>query len=45
MQRGTDEELTIGEGSLLYITGFNTIVGVREPNYGDVCMSLLHASF
>jgi len=24
---------------------FDTIVGVREPNYGNVCMSLLHADF
>jgi len=24
---------------------FDTIVGVREPNYGDVCLSLLHAGF
>jgi len=45
MQRGTDGELTIGEGSLLSFTAFNTIVEVREPNYGDVCLSLLHAGF
>jgi len=45
MQRETDVELTIGEGSLLLFTIFNTIVGVREPNYGDVCLSLLHAGF
>ena len=44
-QRGTDEELMISEGSLLSFTAFNTIVGVREPNYGDVYMSLLHADF
>jgi len=24
---------------------FNTIVGIREPNYRDVCLSLLHAGF
>ena len=24
---------------------FDTIVGVKEPNYGDVCLSLLHAGF
>jgi len=23
----------------------DTIVGVREPNYEDVCLSLLHAGF
>ena len=45
MQRETNVELTIGEGSLLLFTVFNTIVGVREPNYGDVCLSLLHAGF
>jgi len=45
MQRGTEGELTIGEGSLLSFTIFNTIVGVREPNYRDVCLSLLHAGF
>ena len=45
MQRGTEGELTIGEGSLLLFTVFNTIVRVREPKYGDVCMSLLHAGF
>jgi len=44
-QRETDVELTIGEGSLLLFTVFNTIVGVRELNYGDLCMSLLHAGF
>ena len=41
----TDRKLTIGEGSLLLFTVFNTIVEVREPNYGDVCLSLLHAGF
>jgi len=45
MKRGTEGELTIGERTLLSFTVFNTIVGVREPNYGDVCMSLLHAGF
>ena len=44
-QRGTEGELTIGQGSLLSFTNFNTIVGVREPNYGDVCLSLLYVSF
>ena len=44
MQKGTNVELTIGAVSLLLLTIFNTIVGVREPNYGDVCLSLLHAS-
>jgi len=24
---------------------FDTIAGVWEPNYGDVCLSLLHAGF
>jgi len=45
MQRETNVELTIGEGSSLLFTVFNTIVGVMEPNYGEVCMSLLHAGF
>jgi len=45
MQKGTDGELMIGEGGLLSFTIFNTIVGVREPNYGDVCLSLLHDGF
>jgi len=45
MQRETNVELTIGEGSLLLFTVFNTIVGAREPNYGDVSLSLLHAGF
>ena len=45
MQRGTDGELTIVDGSLLSFTAFNTIVEVREPNYEDVCLSLLHAGF
>ena len=44
-QRETDIELTIGEGSLLLFIVFNTIFGVREPNYGDVCLSLLHVGF
>jgi len=44
-QRGTNGELKIGEGSLLSFTIFNTIVGFREPNYGDVCLSLLHVGF
>ena len=44
-QRETDVELTIGKRSLLSFTVFNSIVGVREPNYGDVCLSLLHAGF
>jgi len=44
-QRGTDGELTIGEGNLLSFIVFNTIVGVREPNYGDVCLFMLHAGF
>ena len=43
-QRGTDGELTIGEGNLLSFIVFNTIVGVREPNYGN-CLSLFHAEF
>jgi len=45
MQRKTGVKHMIGEGSLLLFTIFNTIVGVREPNYGNVCMSLLHAGF
>ena len=45
MQRETDVELLIGEGSLLLFIVFNTIVGVREPNYRDVCLSLLHPDF
>jgi len=45
MQRGIDGELTISEGSSLSFIVFNTIVGVREPNYGDVCMPLLHVVF
>ena len=44
-QRGINGEITISEGSLLLFIVFNTIVGVSEPNYGDVCMSLLHAGF
>jgi len=44
-QRETDIELTIGKGNLLSFTVFNTIVGVREPNCGDVYLSLLHAGF
>ena len=44
-QKGTDGELTISKGSLLSFIVSNTIVGVREPNYRDVCMSLLHAGF
>jgi len=35
----------IGKGSLLKFMAFDTIVGVREPNYRDVCMSLLHVGF
>jgi len=45
MQRETDIELTIGEGSLLLFIVFNTIVGAKEPNHKDVCMSLLHVGF
>ena len=38
-QRETDVEFTIGEESLLLFTVFNTIIGVREPYYGDVCLN------
>jgi len=44
-QKETDVELTIGEGSLLSFTVFNTIVEVWKPNYGDVFLSLLHVGF
>ena len=40
MQRGADGELTIGIRSLLWFYGFNTIIGVSEPIYGNVCLSL-----
>jgi len=29
----------------LFVYSFDTIVGVREPNYGGVCLSLLCAGF
>ena len=32
-------------GVYCLFTAFNTIVGVKEPNYGDVCLSLLYTGF
>jgi len=32
-------------GEFIIIYYFDTIVGVREPNYGNICLSLLHADF
>jgi len=29
----------------MLIYRFDNVVGVREPNYSDVCLSLLHADF
>ena len=39
-QRGAGKEISIDDGSLLSIYNFDTTVRVREPNYGDVCLSL-----
>ena len=44
-QKGANEELTIGEGEFILVYCFDTIVGVREPNYSYACLSLLHAGF
>ena len=35
----------IGEGILWLFIAFDTIVGVREPNYGVICLSLLQVDF
>ena len=32
-------------GEFILVYCFDTEVGVSEPNYSDVCLSLLHASF
>ena len=32
-------------GEVILVYHFDTVVGVREPNYGDVCLSLLHVGF
>ena len=32
-------------GVYFWFIAFVTIVGAREPNYGDACLSLLRAGF
>jgi len=45
MQREVNGEITICAWSLILVYHFDTIVGVREPNYGDVCMSVCKLVF
>ena len=44
-QRGVDGEISIGEGVYFWFTTFDTVVGVREPNYGVACLSLCKMVF